>query len=47
LKAQYKKANCHYFIGDATLDTAETIQSFEEPGHLFITRSPLDMRQKQ
>ena len=36
--------NCTYFIGDAALYTAETIQSLDEQGQLFITRAPQKLK---
>ena len=36
--------NCTYFIGDAALYTAESIQSLEEQGQLFITRAPQKLK---
>jgi transposase len=32
--------NSQYFIGDAALYVAETIQSLDEQGRLFISRAP-------
>lgn len=37
--------NCQYFIGDAALYTAETIQSLEQQGQLFISRAPQKLKQ--
>ncbi len=42
LKAAQKS---RYFIGDAALYTAETIQSLNEQGQLFITRVPQKIKQ--
>ena len=36
--------NCSYFIGDAALYTAESIQSLDEQGRLFITRAPQKLK---
>ena len=36
--------NCSYFIGDAALYTAESIQSLDEEGRLFITRAPQKLK---
>ena len=36
--------NCRYFIGDAALYTAESIQSLDEQGQLFITRAPQKLK---
>jgi transposase len=36
--------DCSYFIGDAALYTAETIQSLNEQGRLFITRAPQKLK---
>ena len=42
LKAAQKS---RYFIGDAALYVAETIQSLEEQGQLFISRAPQKLKQ--
>jgi transposase len=36
--------NCSYFIDDVALYTAETIQSLDEQGRLFITRVPQKLK---
>ena len=37
--------DCQYFIADATLYTAETIQSLDEQKQLFISRAPQKLKQ--
>ncbi|MFT5716033.1 MAG: transposase [Oleiphilaceae bacterium] len=36
--------NNRYFIGDAALYIAETIQSLDEQGQLFISRAPQKLK---
>ena len=45
IKSLKAAQNCRYFIGDAALYTAESIQSLNEQGQLFISRAPQKLKQ--